>query len=160
MFIKRKHNIAKIILKILTQKKTLSTNLRDTHGVQCAHLRIRKDCIEKFCKDLKELGMEMINLKKKEMIPLTHIEIKFYEKQKVYYTCEKKFRDDKNPKRKYDLYHKVIDHCHYTGKFRGVGHNICNLGYNIPKKVPVVFHNGSTYDYLFVIKKFEKECRD
>ena len=56
--------------------------------------------------------MEMINFKKKEMIPLTHIEIKFYEKQKVYYTCEKKFRDDKNPKRKYDLYHKVIDHCH------------------------------------------------
>ena len=66
MFIKKKHNIAKIILKILTQKKTLSTNLRDMHGVQYAHLRIRKDCIEKFCKDLKELGMEMINFKKKE----------------------------------------------------------------------------------------------
>ena len=65
MFIKRKHNIAKIILKILTQKKTLSTNLRDMHGIQYAHLRIRKDCIEKFCKDLKELGMEMINFKKK-----------------------------------------------------------------------------------------------
>ena len=94
------------------------------------------------------------------MIPLTHIEIKFYEKQKVYYICEKKFCDDKNAKSNYDLYHKVIDHCHYTGKFRGVAHNISNLGYNIPKKVPVVFHNGSTYDYLFVIKKFEKECRD
>ena len=25
-----------------------------------------KNCIEKFCKDLKELGMERINLKKKE----------------------------------------------------------------------------------------------
>ena len=66
MFIKKNYNIAKIILKILTQKKTLSTNLQDTHGVQYAHLGIRKDCIEKFCKDLKELGMEMINFKKKK----------------------------------------------------------------------------------------------
>ena len=55
-----------------------------------------KDCIEKFCKDLKELGTEMINFKKKEMIPLTNKEIKSYEKQKVCYICEKKFCDDKN----------------------------------------------------------------
>ena len=41
-----------------------------------------KDCIEKFCKDLKELGMEIINFKKKEMKPLTNKEIKSYEKQK------------------------------------------------------------------------------
>ena len=37
-----------------------------------------KDFIEKFCKDLKELGTEMINFKKKEMIPLTNKEIKSY----------------------------------------------------------------------------------
>ena len=30
-----------------------------------------KDCIEKFCKDLKELGTEMIYFKRKQMIPLT-----------------------------------------------------------------------------------------
>ena len=30
-----------------------------------------KDCIEKFCKDLKELGMEIINFEEKEMMPLT-----------------------------------------------------------------------------------------
>ena len=55
-----------------------------------------KDCNEKFCKDLKDLGMEMINFKKKEMIPLTNKEIKSYEKQKVCYIYEKTFRDDKN----------------------------------------------------------------
>ena len=49
-----------------------------------------KDCIEKLCKDLKELGTEIINFKKKEMIPLTNKEIKSYEKQKVCYICEKK----------------------------------------------------------------------
>ena len=31
-----------------------------------------KDCIEKFCKDLKEIGMEIINLEEKEMIPLSN----------------------------------------------------------------------------------------
>ena len=118
-----------------------------------------KDCIEKFCKDLKELRTEMINFKKKEMIPLTNKEIKSYEKQKVCYICEKKFCDDKNKKSEYDLYHKVRDHCHYTGKFRGAAHNICNLRYNIPKKIPIVFHNGLTCDYHFIIKKLAEEFK-
>ena len=118
-----------------------------------------KDCIKKFCKDLKELGTEMINFKKKEMIPLTNKEIKSYEKQKVCYICEKKFCDDKNKKSEYELYHKVRDHCHYTGKFRGAAHNICNLRYNVPKKIPIVFHNGSTYDYHYVIEKLAEEVK-
>ena len=55
-----------------------------------------KDCIEKLCKDLKEFGTEIINFKKKEMIPLTNNEIKSDEKQKVCHICQKKFCDDKN----------------------------------------------------------------
>ena len=49
------------------------------------------------------------------------------------------------------------DHCHYTGKYRGAVHNICNLRYKIPKEIPIVFHNGSTYDYHFIIKELVKE---
>ena len=68
------------------------------HGVQYAHLMIQKtryfyrgkDCMKKFCKDLKELRTEIINFEEKEMIPLTNKEIKSYEKQKVCYICEKK----------------------------------------------------------------------
>ena len=30
-------------------------------------------------------------------------------------------------------YHKVSDHCHYTGKYRGAAHNICYLRYKTPK---------------------------
>ena len=48
---------------------------------------------------------------------------------------------------------KVKDHCHYTGKYRGAAHNICNLRYKIPKEIPAVFHNGSTCDYHFIIKE-------
>ena len=54
-----------------------------------------KDCIKKFCKDLKELGTEIINFEEKEMIPLTNKEIKSYEKQKVCHICEKEFCDEK-----------------------------------------------------------------
>ena len=50
---------------------------------------------------------------------------------------------------------KVRDHCHYTGKYRGAAHN--NLRYKVPKEIPVVFHNGSTYDYHFIIKELAKE---
>ena len=67
------------------------------------------------------------------------------------------FCDDKNKKSEYNLYHKVRDHCHYTRKFRGVAHNICNLRYKVPKEIPIVFHNGSTYDYHFIIKKLAEE---
>ena len=54
-------------------------------------------------------------------------------------------------------YHKVKDYFHFTGKYRGVAHVICNLKYSIPKKYPVVVHNGSNYDYHFIIKELVKE---
>ena len=44
-----------------------------------------RDCIEKFCKDLKELATKRINYEEKDMIPLTDNENKFYEEQNVTY---------------------------------------------------------------------------
>ena len=65
-------------------------------------------------------------------------------KNKKYATYAKKFCNDKNEEKKFKLYQKVKDHCHYTGKFKGAAHNICNLRYKVPKEIPVVIHNGST----------------
>ena len=31
------------------------------------------------------------------------------------------------------------------------------MRYKVPKEIPVVFHNGSTYDYHFIIKELAKE---
>ena len=31
------------------------------------------------------------------------------------------------------------------------------MKYKTPKKIPVVFHNGSTYDYHFIIKELAEE---
>ena len=63
-------------------------------------------------------------------------ETTLYENQEVYHICKEKFCYDKDKKIEYALYHKVIDHCHCTGKFRGAAHNICNLRYKVPKKFP------------------------
>ena len=90
------------------------------------------------------------------MIPLTDEENKSYEKQKVCYICIKEFNTDDDDNKKY---HKVRDHCHYTGKFRGAAHNICNLRYKTPKEITVVFHNGSIYDYHFIINQLAKEFK-
>ena len=108
--------------------------------------------MEKFCKDLRDKAMKIINYEKKEMIPLTYDEEESYEKQKVCYICKKEFSTDKR-------YYKVKDHCHYTGKFRGAFHSICVLRYKIPKEIPVAFHNGSTYDHHFIIKQLAKEFK-
>ena len=110
-----------------------------------------EDCMKKFCKDLREHATKKINYEKKHMIPLTKKEEKHHNKQKVCYICKKEFNtDDKK-------HYKVKDLCPYTGKYRGVAHNICNLRYRITKEIPIVFHDGSTYDYHFIIKELVKE---
>ena len=111
-----------------------------------------EDCMIMFCKDLKEQAMKIINYEKKKIIPLTDKEKETHENQKVCYICKKNVNTNKK-------YCKARDHCHYTGQYRGAAHSICNLRYQIPKEIPVVFHNGSTYDYHFIIKQLVKEFK-
>ena len=47
-----------------------------------------EDCMERFCKDLRDHAMKIINYEEKEMIPLTDKENKSYGKQKVCYICK------------------------------------------------------------------------
>ena len=97
--------------------------------------------------------MEIINYEKKEMIPLTKDEYESHYHQKACHICKRIFSADYNNKK----YRKVKDHCHYTGKYRGAAHDFSNLRYKIPKEIPLVFHNGSTYDYHFIIKELAEE---
>ena len=73
---------------------------------------------------------------------------------KTCYICKnrflKKFPNAKN-------YRQVKGHCHFTGKYRGAAHSICNLRLDVPNEIPVVSHNGSNYDYHFIIKKIANE---
>ena len=87
-----------------------------------------KDCMKKFYKDLREHATKIINYEKKKMIPLTMKEKIYHNEQEICYICRKEFNND--DKKSY----KVRDHCHYTGKYKGAAHNICNLRYKIPNK--------------------------
>ena len=77
----------------------------------------------------------------------------------TYVICRKAFCESKNQKKRFKLYKKVRDRCHFTGKFRGAAHSFCNLHYKIPKEIPVKIHNGSKYDYYLIIKKLVEEFR-
>ena len=75
--------------------------------------------------------------------------VKFVEKD-----SQKKLAKNKN-------YQKIRDHCHFTGKYRDAAHSICNLRFDVPKRILVVFHNWWNYDYHSIIKelanKFERQ---
>ena len=103
--------------------------------------------MKRFCKDLMDHATKIIDFKKKTMIPLTKEEEDNYDEENTCYIYKKDFNNDT----------KVRDHCHFTGKYRGAAHNMCNLRYKIPKNIPLIFHNRSTYDYHFIIKELACE---
>ena len=77
--------------------------------------------MEKFCKDLKENAIEIINYEKKEMIPLTDEETEFYEKQKVCHICKKEFNTNKNnlkSQRSLSLHRKIQESCAQQLQFK------------------------------------------
>ena len=93
------------------------------------------------------------------MTPLTSDDVAVYKSQKLCYICKRGFSYDKIKKRDLNYTKKIRDHCHFTGKFSGAAHSTCNLRYKVPQKIPVKIHNGSKYDYHFIIKELAEEFR-
>ena len=58
-----------------------------------------------------------------------------------------------------DKHYKTKDHWYYTRKYIGAAHVACSKKYKTPKEITLVFHNGSTYDYHFIIKELAKEFK-
>ena len=48
---------------------------------------------------------------------------------------------------------KILNACEYGGD----GHSTCNFRYSMLKEITVTFHNGSIYDYHFIIKELAEE---
>ena len=78
------------------------------------------------------------------MIDLIECGIYKYEDTKYCHICKKVFGKAKK-------HRKVRDHDHYTGKFRGAAHSICNLRYSTQKDIPVFFHDGTNYEFNLII---------
>ena len=47
---------------------------------------------------------------------------------------------------------RVRDHCHITGKYRGLAHQDCDINYRLTDKMPVISHNLKGYDSHFIMQ--------
>ena len=115
--------MSKYLWKIFYRKKTKPTSSGYSIFTSCSSDLTKnkldcykgEGCMEIFCKDLGEHAVKIMNYEKKEVIPIINEENELYEMQKVCYICRKISSPDKSHKNVFNLYHKVRDHCHYTG---------------------------------------------
>ena len=49
---------------------------------------------------------------------------------------------------------RVFEHNHVTGKLRGIAHSKCNISCRTPNFTPVIFHNGSKYDFKQLLRYY------
>ena len=81
--------------------------------------------------------------------------VEYYRKNATYcYLCNLGFDVEES---------KVVDHCHITGKVRGICHNKCNLQLRFNKKtqidIPIIVHNLKNYDSHIIFKSLEKKYK-
>ena len=93
-------------------------------------------------------------LKRKKMFPLTKKELKSHQNAVECYICREIFI---RKFAKYKNHCKVTEHYHYTGKYRGAAHSMCNLKYIVPKEIPAIFHKRSIYNYHVILKELANE---
>ena len=84
------------------------------------------DCMKKFCEILRKHAKNIIDFEKKKMLLLTKEELS------MLYLIKS--------------YRKVRDHSHFTGKYRGAAHSICNLRFHVQTSL---IHNLNVLQNLF-----------
>ena len=86
------------------------------------------------------------NFKKRKMKSLTKKQQELYKNAKICYIYKEKFENEYLKDKKYL-------------KVRDAAHRIWNLIYYVPKKIPMVFRNGSNYDYHFITKQLTEKLK-
>ena len=77
------------------------------------------------------------------MKPLNDSEVLEFNTSEVCYMCSGSFTTTD---------YKVRDHDHQNGKFLGAAHNSCNLKRRKQRHLKIFLHNGSKYDFHFLVK--------
>lgn len=100
-----------------------------------------EDIGEKFVEEVEKSVKEIYSrFKYKKKVEMTDEDEEDFNEATHCRICEKLLAGD-----------KVIYHDHLSGRYRGAAHNGCNMNYEIPKFIPVVFHNLARYDaHLFI----------
>ena len=104
-------------------------------------------CIKSFARDLLEIETEN-NFKHNEKMIFTEEDKLYHETNNTCHICSK------------TCINKVRDHCHETGKNREPACKICNLRYKQQNFIPVIFHNGSGYDFNLLYSELFKQNND
>ena len=116
----------------------------DAVDVFCNKINEIRDEIKEKMQEKKEIEMTDEDKKMKLLLTALYVVINL----RTHIRMKKKQRNTKK------LYR---DHCHFTGKYRGCAHSICNLNYcNKHFKIPEFFHNMKNYDGHLIIQKAEK----
>ena len=119
-----------------------------------------RECIKRFCSNLKELGTKICNYEEKEMIPLAD-KISYMKSKKNVTYVKKGFVMIKMKQRNLNYTKKLEIIVIIQGNLEELAsHSICNLNYKVPQEIPVAIHNGSTYDYHFLIKELVEEFKE
>ena len=84
----------------------------------------------------------MINSWHKKMLPLFIEEFESHKGQNICYICRKEFES------KSTNLEKVKNHYNFTGKYRNVAYNDCNLIYGMPQEIQIVLYDGSIYSFI------------
>ena len=130
-----------------------SINVITNHNKQSKQTYYRGDAtISTFCNEICDIAQNLLNIEKKPMQNLSNEEQITHDNAEYCHICKKLFGNNKN-------HVKVRDHDHYTGKYRGVAHLICNLRYFMQIDILVFFHNGANYDFNLIINELAKEFR-
>ena len=117
----------------------------DAVNVFCNNLNEIRDDIKERMQDNKEIGMT--DEDKEAFNNATH----------YFFYVVRNFGTLIRLKKEAEKYKKVRDHCHFTGRYRGCAHSICNPNYCSKRfKIPVCFHNTKKYDGHLIIQNAEK----
>ena len=105
------------------------------------------DCIERFATDLLEIETEN-NFKCNEKVIFNKDDKLYHETKNTCYICSK------------TCINKLRGNCHETGKYRVPACKMCNLRYKQQNFIPVIFHNGSGYDFNLLYNELFKQNND
>ena len=116
------------------------------------------DAVDVFCNKINEIRDEIKEkMKENKEILMTDEDKIDFETATHCFICGDKFKNSYKNEKEAEKYKKVRDHCHFTGKYRGCAHSICNLNFcNRYFKIPVFFHNMKNYDGHLIIQNAEK----
>ena len=116
-----------------------------------------EDAVNVFCNnheirdDIKE------RMQENKEIEMTGEDKAVFDNATPCFICGEEFRNTYKTEKEAGQYKKVHGHYHFTGRYRGCAHSICNLNYCSKHiKTPVFFHNMKKYDGHLIIQNAEQ----